>query len=68
MKNLFMKIIAALAFNLAALLPAGLAESILPATAYAQSGFDWGYTLICVVAFASLVWLYATTYRRTRVR
>ena len=70
MKMIMKKIIAALTLALSALLtqPAALADTVYPTYASSMSGFDLGYTLICIAALASIIWLGATTIRRTRYK
>ena len=68
MKSIFAKITAALALALALAQSAALADTGATVPASAMSGFDLGYTLICVAAFFSIIWLSVTTFRRTRYK
>ena len=68
MNKMIRNFIAVLSFAFMLLTPTALAEGISRSTAYAVSGSDWGFTLSCVAAFASLVWLGITTIRRTKYK
>ena len=68
MKTIITKITAVLSLALALAQSAALAETGAAVPASAMSGFDLGYTLICVVALVSIIWLGVTTYRRTKYK
>ena len=70
MKSIAMKIIAALSLTISALLTqsVALAATSYPSGTPAMYDSDLGFTLACVAAFASIVWLGVTTFRRTRYK
>ena len=69
MKAIIKKLIAALSLTITALTQsAALADTVYSTNASAMSGFDRGYTLLCIAAFASIIWLGVTTIRRTRYK